>query len=382
MSLKELDTERVKPRVKVLAKRARKPIYLPPPLILDGEIAKLIGMMPDGSLRKNLTGVSFGQKKDPNKVNEFEKILINRLGVPKEYIRIREQEGGTKVVNINNSTLAVLFYKCLDVAKSDEEEKIPFWIKDSPKSVVETYISEIFAMEGTVEDPSTGRKEVRFHTTDRSFALEVKKLLKKRFEIGSTIRKYFAPKYGFKYYIEIKGEENLKKFAKIGVSLKTHQRRLKEVIKSYKPRAWETTLIAILKHPKKKFKNSDLRKKLNLHRGAIYWRLKQLIEKKYVKHLNKKVYTLTEEGKRKAEELWDKGVRVVSLETDPRENEKKVTRSLKEGNKYINQLARELGIHRETISDVISRLVQKGKAKLVKEDRFQRKYYGLKKRND
>ena len=62
-----------------------RPLSITFPFNLDMEISRICGMMPDGSLSKNLSSVSFCQGKDMNKVTEFGEIIEKRFHLKPSY---------------------------------------------------------------------------------------------------------------------------------------------------------------------------------------------------------------------------------------------------------------------------------------------------------
>jgi DNA-binding CsgD family transcriptional regulator len=64
--------------------------------------------------------------------------------------------------------------------------------------------------------------------------------------------------------------------------------------------------------------------------------------------------------------------------TYARQNEANVLKLLESGTKYTSQIAREIGVPRQTVRTVLERLRKEGKIELVTEDRFQRKFWKIK----
>jgi predicted HTH transcriptional regulator len=90
-------------------------------------------------------------------------------------------------------------------------------------------------------------------------------------------------------------------------------------------------------------------------------------------------YFFTSEGYKTAMFLQNK-VKEDKLRTNPRENEKKIFEFLQFKEKsYRNEIARELKINPLTVRDVLRRLIKKNKVKFTEKDKFQRRFYSLKK---
>ncbi|MFH0956868.1 MAG: LAGLIDADG family homing endonuclease, partial [Candidatus Aenigmatarchaeota archaeon] len=198
-------------RISLVFGKAR-PIKMGMPLKLDLQLARVCGMMPDGSLSKCLSGVSFCQGKDRKKVVEFGEILKERFDVSPRYYHMERYD----VVSIGNKSLCAFLHLCLDVHKSDEPARIPGWIKNSSLDILREYLRYAFAMEGSVCDPRKGGKEIKFHSCDKSFVMEIRDVILARFGIASHIQEYTIKGYGKKYYLSITGKDNILKFAEIG----------------------------------------------------------------------------------------------------------------------------------------------------------------------
>ncbi len=198
------------------------------PFVLDENVAMLAGMMPDGSLIKDLRRIYFTQKKDLRKIEQF-KFLLEHLFHPNNKIFIRN--GHNAMEAYTNSTVLVHFlHQILDFKKSDEEMHIPKWIFDSPDSVKRVYIQEAFSMEGTI---FKSLKELRYITKDLNCALDLQALLNS-LGIKSFVRERVAgtPKT-IQYRISIYRKENFQKFKDIGFTLPMHQERFKLICKKY-----------------------------------------------------------------------------------------------------------------------------------------------------
>ena len=112
-------------------------------------------------------------------------------------------------------------------------------------------------MEGSINHYFKG-SEIKFQSVDLGYLKDLKKLLKKKFDVKSYIQKYYIKDYGWKYYLSFSKKEEILKFKEIGFALESHQNRLNELINSYK--AWEITLVAILNLNKKLFTLFDVHK--------------------------------------------------------------------------------------------------------------------------
>lgn len=198
------------------------------PFILDENVAMLAGMMPDGSLIKDLRRIYFTQKKDFRKIEQF-KYLMEILFKPNNKIFIRN--GHNAFESYTNSTVLVHFlYHLLDFKKSDEQIRIPVWIFNSPDSVKRAYIKEAFSMEGTI---FKSLKELRYITKSHNYALDLQKLLLS-LEINSFVRERIAgtPKT-IQYRISVYRKENFEKFKEIGFTLPMHVERFQLICKKY-----------------------------------------------------------------------------------------------------------------------------------------------------
>ena len=344
------------------------------PIILNEDVAKIAAMIMDGSLSKTHKSVMFSQKKDLQKVEEFAEICHKIFNISG---RINESGGGCLMLIYSSKTLAKFFHSCLDIHKSDESARIPHWIWNSPESVVVTYLRYAFAMEGSVHDYLKGN-EVRFHSCDLPYLKELRNLLKIKFDIDSKIQTYYIKDYGYKYYLYLLNKKNITKFLKIGFALESHQKRLEKVIENFKPRAWEITLVKILDIKNKFFRVEEVNELFDyLGEWTIYSRLRKLTKRNYLSR-NKKGYYLTPEGFEKALSLKDK-TKIIRLRTKPEDNENQVLSHLRENKtSYRNKIARELKISPMTVRDTLKRLLSKDEIKLIKVDRFQRKFYDIK----
>ena len=349
-----------------------KPINIMVPFKINENVAKMAAMVLDGSLGKDFSSLMFSQKKDKNKVREFKVIIKNLFGLE---MYLEEYNGALKA-SIGSKVLGVFLNKGLDIHKSDESARIPYWVSTSPKSLIIEYLRYAFAMEGSINEDIKS-SEIKFHSVDLSYLKELKTILEKKFDINSRIYSYYIKNYGWKYYLYILGAENMKKFYDIGFALNTHQERLDRIISNIKCKAWEITLVSILSLRKKRFTISDVNRLFPyLKRRAIIMRIETLIEKEYVIK-DRYIYRLNIHGLKTALHLKGK-INISRLRTNPKENEKRVFDFIMKRDKsYRNDISRNLRIHPITIHDVLKRLIKNGKIKSVGSDRFQRKFYKI-----
>lgn len=346
------------------------------PLNLDEDIAKISAMILDGSISKTLSAFSFCQKKDTTKVEEFSKIIKMKFGIKGNFSI--ENKSGAHCINYSKKALTTFLHKCLDIHKSDEEARIPYWIWISPRSVIIEYLRYAFAMEGSVSHYLKST-EIKFHSVELSYLNDLKKILKDKFNINSKIHKYFIKNYGFKYNLFFSDKNNIEKFYPIGFALESHQQRLKGLISYFKDKAREITLVGILNIPKKIFTLPEANTIFPyISRRAIHDRLSKLLQKGYLQK-EKCGFSLTNEGHRIALSLKGK-VKITELRTNPKKNEEAIAQflNLKEKS-YRNEIARELKINPITVRDTIRRLVKKDKVKVLGTDKFQRRFYKLNK---
>ena len=198
-------------------------IHIEIPFVLDEDVAILAGLMPDGSLIKDLKRIYFHQKKDLSKLYLFKEILHRRFGVQNK-VFIRE---GCNVFEAysNSQTLAHFLYELVNFSKSDEPMRVPKWIFNSPDSVKNVYLREVFAMEGSI---LKNHREIRLISKDQEFALDLQKLLD-QVKITSTVRSRIGgTPPGTQYRLAIYGKKNFSEFRKIGFSLKFHNDRFQK----------------------------------------------------------------------------------------------------------------------------------------------------------
>ena len=205
-----------------------KPIFVKLPFALKENVASLIGLMPDGSLIKDLMRVFFHQKKDPRKIELFNDLILELFS--ENIILFRKENFKGKQIYVNSKTLAWFLYYILKLPKSDEQMRIPEWIFNSPKSVKIAYLQQAFDMEGTILKKLT---EIRFVSGDELFAEDIKNLLS-ILEIKSSLT--FAPRKkqpNGQYRVHIYGKENFKKFKEIGFRIPSLKNRFDLLVKKY-----------------------------------------------------------------------------------------------------------------------------------------------------
>ncbi len=345
------------------------------PLYLNEELAKIAAMILDGSVSKNLMRCSFAQKKDKSKVTEFSNIIKRRFSINDSFSI--HKGSGTHEISYSRKAFVSFLYHCLNIHKSDEKARIPYWIWKSPRSVIIEYLRYAFAMEGSVSSYLRAN-EVKFHSTDLQYMRDLKNLLKNKFDITSKIHKYYIKGYGWKYFLYFQDKENIIKFMEIGFALQSHQQRLEEIVGSFKNKAWEITLVEIFNLDKNAFNASEL-KRIFPYIGTwtIYQRLRKLINKRFLMKEKRKYY-LTDQGYKVALSLKDK-VKNTSLRTNPKKNEERIIKFLDlKGKSYRNEIARELKIKPPTIRDTLRRLIQQNKIEVADVDKFKRKFYRIK----
>ncbi len=208
--------------------RGRNTIKVSSPFVFDEDVARLAGMMPDGSLIKDLRRIYFHQWKDLSKLYLFYDLLIKKFS-PNNRIFIAKGKSDYRTY-INSTTLANFFYYVLKIPKSDEQMNVPPWVFNSPDSVKYAYLREAFAMEGTILKKL---HEIRFITKDHLFAISIKKLLK-----SVNIDSHITERIGgtpptLQYRVSIYRKENFERFCNIGFSLPFHQERFKQLLIKY-----------------------------------------------------------------------------------------------------------------------------------------------------
>lgn len=206
-----------------------KPIFIKIPFNLNEDVASLVGLMPDGSLIKDLMRIYFGQKKDDSKIELFNDLIFKLFSNKMILFRKIDNRGG-KQIYINSKTLAWFFYYILKVPKSDEHVRIPPWIFESPKQVKIAYLKQAFDMEGTILKKLA---EIRFVSKYILFAEDIKKLLLD-LAIESHITFTPRPKQASgQYRVSIYKKENFVKFKQIGFRIPFLKERFKLLLKKY-----------------------------------------------------------------------------------------------------------------------------------------------------
>lgn len=201
-----------------------KPIMIKIPFKLDEDCAALMGLMPDGSLIKDLRRIYFHQAKDIKKLQLFERVIQEKFKPDSTMLRKKDNNQ----FYINSQTLARFFYHILRLPKSDESMRVPPWIFLSPRKVKVTYLREAFAMEGTV---LKRLYEIRFITKDKLFAYDIKKLLL-QLNISSTVNTRIGGTHRtIQYRLSIYRTENFRKFEEIGFTLPMHIERFNKILK-------------------------------------------------------------------------------------------------------------------------------------------------------
>ena len=200
------------------------------PFVLDEEIATLAGMMPDGSLIKDIKRIFFGQKKDLTKHDQFERIIKKKFNPTNKIFRKVRKKCGTTESYTNSTVLCHFLHYILDFKKSNEELRIPKWIFKSPDSVKRAYIHEAYAMEGTILKKL---REIRFITKDHNYAKDIQRLL-----LSLSITSFVNKRYGgthntLQYRISVYRKENFREFKKIGFSIPMHVERFERLCEKY-----------------------------------------------------------------------------------------------------------------------------------------------------
>lgn len=214
---------------KVYVSNRTKPIHIKLPFTLNENVASLSGLMPDGSLIKDLMRIYFSQKKDLTKIELFDK-LMRKLFSNKIYLLRKIDNTNTTDIYVNSKTLAMFFYHILDIPKSDEPTRVPKWIFDSPKSVKIAYLKQAFDMEGTILKRLF---EIRFACRDKIFAEDIQRVLQ-TVEIKSHIT--FVPRpymSSGQYRVSIYRKENFEKFKKVGFRIPFLKERFQDLLLKY-----------------------------------------------------------------------------------------------------------------------------------------------------
>ncbi|MBI3051516.1 hypothetical protein HYY74_03585 [Candidatus Woesearchaeota archaeon] len=207
----------------------RNTIQFADPFVFDEDVGALAGLMPDGSLIRDLRRIYFCQKKEYAKIILFGS-LLKRLFSPSNRIFIRQGKGAFDVY-INSQTLAMFFYKVLNIPKSDEQMDVPGWVFNSPDSVKISYLRQAFAMEGTI---LKRLYEIRFITKDYDFAVSIQRLLL-QLGISSVVKERMGGTHRtLQYRISIYGKQNFSLFRKIGFDIPFHKERFNQLLVKHK----------------------------------------------------------------------------------------------------------------------------------------------------
>ena len=89
-----------------------KPIVINKPFIFNESVGTLAGLMPDGSLIKDLMRIYFHQKKDLTKIELFEKLIKEIFHFQQKIFRRVDHRGSTTIY-INSKTLSWFFIMSL-----------------------------------------------------------------------------------------------------------------------------------------------------------------------------------------------------------------------------------------------------------------------------
>ncbi|MEW6222259.1 MAG: hypothetical protein AB1476_02905 [Candidatus Hadarchaeota archaeon] len=100
----------------LLLGRCRNGIVVSVPFSLDEKVALLVGMMPDGSIPKDINSVMFSQKKDPTKIIVFKDLLQELFGI--QHVRTWIDKTGTTILQVANKTLATFMHDFFGVPTS------------------------------------------------------------------------------------------------------------------------------------------------------------------------------------------------------------------------------------------------------------------------
>ncbi len=349
------------------------PIYVKFPFILDEEIAKVAAMIMDGSLSKDIKKCMFCQKKDTGKIIECREIILRKLGII-GCLNVREDT--THVVTYPTVFTSFLFY-CLDIHCSSQSARIPSWIWKSPISVIREYVRYAFAMEGSVDDPTTGKTTIRFHTTDLPYVEQLRELLQDKFSIKSYIYKYYVKDYGWKYYLWFSSKDSIKKFHRdLGFALLSHQNRLDKLASRFKASSADMTLVSLESIEKEIFRLSDVQILFpDLCKRAVHHRLTDLVRNNYLTNDKKSGYSLTKFGKAKQDTLRDHTI-VENCRTQPKANETIIKQAIDlRGELNPAEIARLCKLNIVTVRDVLKRLFIKGEITKKRYDKFGRKFY-------
>jgi len=349
-------------------KNSQKPIFVRFPFVIDKDLARLYGMLYDGSLSKNLSVLSFSQKKDPNKAYEFARIISSKFGIN---CTITKRDNGTFVVVASNIALCNFLYSCLDFYKCDEDAKIPFWMENVSEEIVKEYLRYAFAMEGSISQPQKNQKEIRFHSTSLLLVKQLQNLFKSEFNINFSLCKYYIEGYGLKYFLSCCARDDFIKFSKIGFALDSHQKRLLNHIEKIKFNSIEATLMALYLE-NRQINLSSINKNYfpYLKKAAILSRIKKLRILGLIKSNN---LILTQKGLRIVKDLPN--LSFGRLRINSKEAEDKILFYLKNKCSFNAEISRELNFDSSTVRGILKRLIDRNLICFSHKDKFQRKFY-------
>ncbi|HIJ11787.1 TPA: hypothetical protein HA278_07035 [Candidatus Woesearchaeota archaeon] len=209
--------------------RCQNNIQIKLPFILDEKIASLAGLMPDGSLIKDIRRIYFVQKKDFNKHILFQD-TINELFRIKNKIFMKNTSNALESYT-NSTVLCHFLHFVLDFKKSDQKMRAPEWLFTSPNSVKRAYLREAFAMEGCI---FKSLSEIRFISKFEDYARDIQSLLL-QLGITSHVKPRIGGTYGtIQYRLSVYRKENFQKFKEIGFTVPLHFERFTKICEKYK----------------------------------------------------------------------------------------------------------------------------------------------------
>jgi len=316
------------------------------PFVLNEEVARFCGLLFDGCITN--FAVYFAQRKFEDKHDLFINSLHNLFGIKSIHTTYNGKDNKTRVTTISSRSLSYFLQKVLDCNSSKEEMRIPNWIFSSPQNIVRAYLQEAYLMEGGICEPTTGKKEIRFHTCDRRVTKDLARILNEKFGITTVLTTYKVPNYGLKFCISISKLSEIKKFAsEIGFNQEPHKSRLNYLLNNVPFTATESTLYLLAKLNKTEFTPHDLHIE-KLDYPLINWRLKQLVKLGLCKKQRKNIYILTEEGKIKLRNLAFDRKKKVRYNRLSKENITFIKRELQKGKSFAS-ISRKLNINFGTI---------------------------------
>ena len=237
-------------------------IYGPEKIILDNEIAYLIGLLiGDGSLtNKKLIELSFG--KDRKSALRVKKMLEEKF--PNQWRLIQAKDGTISLKA--DSVLIRKHFENFGVGYNKSPQKVtPRVIFSSPKSVIKAYLRGLFDSDGTIVS-NTGRKKknIRIRLSSSSYnLLEETQLLLNEFRIKSAIvlnshkgtavgrDKRYKSKYD-NFALNIVGFESYQNFGKeIGFLYPSKAQRIKKYLEANFTKPKNSPSIYLIPHPHK-----------------------------------------------------------------------------------------------------------------------------------